>query len=107
MRPIPPKQREEMANDPYYKKCCYPHYCSGKIEWHHNLIIAGRQSDIKETILPLCQFIHERARLTDVKEQLDLIMLKRMSEAQIGEISKAVNYHQRLRYLKGKYENQS
>jgi hypothetical protein len=105
VRPIPQKQKEEMASDKYYKKCCYPfpHPCSQKIEWHHNLILAGQQSNIIETILPICTYIHEEARKTEIKEILDMVMLNRMSDEQIFEISKAIDYSQRKKYLNGKF----
>jgi hypothetical protein len=105
MRPIPEKQKEEMASDKYYKKCCYPlkHICSGKIEWHHNLILGGRQSNLKETILPICQNIHEQARNTEIKEVLDMVMLNRMSDSQIKQISRAIDYSHRKKYLNAKH----
>jgi hypothetical protein len=105
MRKIPEKQRATMAQDAFYKRCCYPwsHNCGGKIEFHHNLIFGGRQSNIMETILPVCQNIHDQARNTEVKEKMDLIMLRRMTPAQILSISKAINYKLRLQYLENKY----
>jgi hypothetical protein len=102
MRPIPPALRADMSSDPYYKKCCLCGTMQG-IQWHHNLILASRQSSIRETILPVCEPCHDRARNTEVKEKLDLIMLRRMSDTQITSISKAVNYHQRKKYLECKY----
>lgn len=94
-----------MAADPYYKICCYPeeHPCRGKIDWHHNLIHAGRQSNIRETILPICEFIHAAARITHIKEKLDLVMLNRMSDEQVRSISKAVNYTRLKENLNKKY----
>lgn len=103
MRPIPPKIRALLADDPYMKRCCLCGSNSGKIDWHHNLILGSKQSNIVETILPLCQNCHDKARTTETKEKLDLIMLNRMSDQQIIEISKAVNYHQRKKYLNEKY----
>lgn len=102
MRAIPKKQREEMSKNPYYKKCCL---CGSKskIQWHHNLIFAGRQIDDQETILPLCVTCHEQARDTEFKEQLDLIMLCRMSPEQMKKYSKAIDLFQRYRYLTNKY----
>lgn len=102
MRPIPQKLRSDLSADPYYKSCCL---CGStlEIEWHHNLILAGRQSNEKETILPLCKFHHEAARKTEIKEVLDLIMLLRMEDTQIRKISKAVDYFRRKEYLKEKY----
>ena len=102
MRPIPPKTREYLSNLPFMKKCCL---CGagGRVEWHHNLIYGGEQSNIKETILPLCPSCHRGANKKETKEQLDFIMLQRMSKIQIICISKAVDYLDRLAYLKQKY----
>ena len=104
MRPIPEKVKEQLSNDTFMKKCCFCGTARLRIEWHHNLIYQGRQSDIPESILPLCSFCHAIADDSGVKEKLDLIMLKRMGTEQIKSISKAINYKQRLSYLKKKYE---
>ncbi len=44
MRPISPKLREQMANDPYYKYCARggPD-CNGRITWEHCFTYAGKQ----------------------------------------------------------------
>lgn len=104
MRPIPPEVKEQLSNDTFMKKCCLCGTTRLRIQWHHALIVAGRQSDIAESILPLCSFCHAIADHTENKERLDLIMLKRMSAEQIKSISKAINYKHRLSYLKKKYE---
>lgn len=106
MRPIPQKVKELLESDPFMKCCCL---CGidnkkTKIEWHHNLIYAGRQSDIPETILPLCKTHHDQANNEEVRERLDLIMLKRMSVEQISSISKAINWEHRKKFLEKKYE---
>ena len=108
MRPISKQTKEQLANDPFMKVCCLSGktamMCTGTIEWHHNLIFTGKQSDEPETILPLCKGHHYAADIKDIKELLDLIMLKRMSDKQIDIFSKAINYRQRLKYLKQKYD---
>jgi len=106
MKKIPQKLREDMSNDPYMKKCCFPfiHDCQGKIEWHHALIFGGSQVQEKECILPICQAIHEKARNTDVKEILDLVMYSRMSPEQMKKYSKAINIFHRFNYLANKYD---
>jgi hypothetical protein len=104
---IPSKLNNELNEDSYYKKCCFyfDHSCFGKLERHHNLIIAGKQVQMKECILPLCQTVHDMARNTIIKEKLDLIMLERMTQDQRLSISKAINYEQRLKYLRNKYNS--
>lgn len=57
----------------------------------------------KFAILPLSEEIHAKANNTEMKEILDLIMLSRATDAEIIQISKAVNYFQRKRYLEKKY----
>lgn len=101
MRPIPLDLREEMAGDKFYKKCCL---CgSHPVQWHHNLIFAGRQVNEKECILPVCEVCHNLARNTETKEKLDLIMLTRMCPLQMKRYSKASNLFQRYKYLTNKY----
>jgi hypothetical protein len=105
MNNMPAKLRKEMSEDPYFKKCCFTfeHTCSGKIEWHHNLIFGGKQVQDKRFIMPICQNVHDIARNIQVKEMLDLIMLSKLSNEEIRAISKGINYAQRLKYLKTKY----
>jgi len=105
MNRIPPKLRQEMADDMYYKGCCFPlpHDCYGKIEWHHNLIFGSSQVQERECILPICQAIHEKARNTEIKEVLDLVMYSRMSPEQMKKYSKAINIFHRFNYLSNKY----
>ena len=104
MRPIPLEVKEQLSQDVFMKKCCLCGTDRLRVQWHHNLIYQGRQSDIPETILPLCSYCHAIADDTGVKERLDLIMLKKMSAEQIKSISKAIDYKHRLKYLKKKYE---
>lgn len=108
MRPISKKTKDKLLADKFMKTCCLAgeteYNCLGRIEFHHNLIVAGRQSDIPETILPVCNAHHAIADWREVKELLNFIMLRRMSAEQIKGISKAVNYAHRLEYLRKKYE---
>ena len=92
MRPIPPKLRNEMEIDPYYQRCCVTGKSRSqmvKIEWHHNLIYAGRQVNEKWCILPLWDKIHDQARNKEVKEILDWIMLNRATDGDLARYSKA------------------
>lgn len=95
MRKIPSELREDMANDPFYTKCALQGIlgtCTGRIEWHHNLINAGRQVNEKWCILPLCHSHHEMARNKYVKEKLDWIMLNRADNSQLSPFCKAIDY---------------
>ncbi len=89
MRKIPNKIRVEISNDPFYKTCCI----SGDthdIQWHHNLIYAGKQVNEKFCILPLEKKIH--ADICKYKEKCDWIMVNRATENQLKKYSKVVNY---------------
>lgn len=82
MRKIPPKLREEMASDPYYKKCArYGSDCSKKITWEHAFIYAGKQVNEKWAIIPLCEYHHLGAGLE--KHANELIALRRATEADL------------------------
>ena len=59
IRPIPERQRIEMSEDPFYKKCVLKNEdCKGRIEFHHHFKYAGKRTDDKFGILPLCHFHH-------------------------------------------------
>lgn len=95
MRRIPTKLREEMHLDHFYHRCCYhkptAHGRGEKVEWHHNLIFAGRQVNEKFCIIPLCPEIHSKANDRGVREILDWIMLNRASDEELRRYSKAVD----------------
>lgn len=112
MRSIPPKLREEMANDPYYKICarCDEGNCDGRITFEHALIFAGKQVNKKWAIIPICEFHHSIGKYQDGgslnKEKHAWIALNRATEDELSEISKAVNYkglRDRLNKVHGKY----
>lgn len=96
-----------MAADPYYKKCCYHgpfgHGPSVKIEWHHNLIFAGRQVQEPWAILPICEEIHKKADWKQVRERLDWIMLNRATEEDLDYYSKANDLRRKRDVLNKKY----
>lgn len=96
MRQIPRLQKLAMENDRYYTICCYQVHandlCEGRIEWHHNLIIAGKQSNAIWSILPVCHKHHMKSGDRNVKERLNWIMLNRASDLQLSEVSKAIDY---------------
>ena len=56
MRPISPKIKQELENDPRMKHCIA---CkSMEVEWDHALTYAGRQLDEPYAIQPLCTNCH-------------------------------------------------
>lgn len=101
MRPIPPKLRQEMANDPFYRTCsrnallhdhvCKPNPMTGQlIEWEHALYYQGRQINEKYAIIPLCWWAHSGPGL--VKEINKWIALNRATDAELLLINKAEDY---------------
>ena len=113
MRKIPPELIIELSNDPFYKKCCLDNFvypCSGKIEFHHNLIYAGKQVNEKFCILPVCKMHHDIEKHTIIKEKLNWIMWGRATDEQILRYSKAINYGEkliRLEKIYGAYKNKT
>ncbi len=91
MNNIPPKLKAEMAADPFYQKCCISGRLATntKVEWHHNLIYAGKQVQEKWCILPLAEQIHHD--IVRYKEKCDWIMLNRADDATLIRFSKARN----------------
>lgn len=92
MRPISQKTRQILDNDPRMKRCALarkiPHTCSQKLDWHHALIYAGRQSDIPNTIIAICSEIHRVADRKDVKKLLNEIMFAQMTEEDFKKLPK-------------------
>lgn len=101
MTPIPPKLREEMSNDPFYKKCCVTGTSTGKIDWHNNLIFGGKQVQAKFCILPLAKSIHDH--ILEYKEICDWIMWSRATDQEVALYSKAENYKRTKERLIKKY----
>ncbi len=82
-----------MANDKFYTKCCIAsEHCYGKIEWHHNLIYAGRQVNEKWCILPVCRHHHDIEKVKEIGERLDYVMLNRGTDEEIVKFCKAIDY---------------
>lgn len=89
MRPIPPKLKEDLVHDPWYKRCCITGKTAtqGRIEWHHNFIFAGRQVNEKWCILPLLKRIHAREKEQTIGARLDWIMLNRANQEELKKYS--------------------
>lgn len=106
MRGISPQTRAILEEDERMGNCPLRGLfggCNGRIEWHHNLIVGGRQSDYPKHIIGVCHAHHDMVRNKEVKEMIDFAMLRMLSKEEIDDISKAINYHQRLKYLEEKY----
>lgn len=91
MRPMPPSLRADCEADPFYQRCCISGALAKntKIDWHHNLIFAGRQVNEKWCILPLAKDIHDN--IVQYKEKCDWIMLNRATDDDLRRYSKAEN----------------
>lgn len=107
MSKIPKAILEAILSDPFYKKCCIPHFefvCSGRIEFHHNLIYGGKQVQEKDFILPVCHAHHVQEKKKSIKDRLNWVMLKRGSTRLIDAYSKVINWkheQQRLNKIYG------
>lgn len=112
-KPIPKKLREDMAEDPYYERCCVTNEPKWrvKVEWHHNLssYLNGNKGRVNEKwcILPLADWVHRMADRREIKELLDWIMLQRATDTELerwsiypGELKIKRNH------LNTKYANQ-
>ncbi len=109
MRSIPAKLRKDMEDDPYYKNCCITGMpgTAIKLEWHHNLIFAGKQVQEKFAILPICYDIHERVKSDQyLRGRLDWIMLNRATDEQLKKYSKAEDLFAKKKRLNKKYGDQ-
>lgn len=105
MRPIPPQMRQSMDSDPFYHKCVICG-CQG-VQWHHNLVFAGRQVNEEWAIIPLCPFDHDQARNSEFKESLDWIMLNRATDDELRPFCKATDYIFMRKKLNEKYGSYS
>lgn len=78
VKPIPAKMRAELAADPFMKTCCLLSTdCKGEIQWHHNLIYAGKRVNEYGAILPVCKWHHEKE--SKFKKDLNFMMELRMT----------------------------
>lgn len=111
MRPIPPKIRKALANDPTYATClrktffndhqCQADPVTGKlIEWEHAFIYSGRQINETWAIIPICWWVHRGPGLD--KDKNRFLALRR---ATVKELYKYPNkdWLQLLEYLNKKY----
>ena len=107
LTPIPPKVKAEIASDPFMAICVYEsqdapnHDCSGRIEWEHAILYAGKRLNEPWAIIPCCTS-HNRGQGI-VKEYNRYRALLR---ADLDDISKRYPRHdwkQEFKYLQGKY----
>src|SRR3990172_48879 len=99
MRPIPPKLRKQIADDPFMARCIHEG-CGGKPEWEHALIYGGKQVNEAWAIVPACEFHHRGAGLD--KEYNQFIALMRASYNDLNKYPKS-DWIALRQYLKTKY----
>lgn len=103
MRKIPPKLREQIAEDPYMKVCARikDGQCFGRITWEHAWIYGGKQINERWAIIPLCEYHHLRNGLD--KRKNEWISLKRARNEDLAKYPYK-NWEQRRKYLATLYE---
>lgn len=103
---IPPKLRNEIAGDPFMKRCIYErsdapnHDCSGRITWEHAFIYGGRQIQEKWSIVPCCE-AHNSGVSMD-KEFNQFVAINRATDKDFKKYPK-FNWEQNQKYLNKKY----
>lgn len=98
MRPIPPKLRKSLADDPYYSRCARRDEgtCRGRITWEHCFTFAGKQINELWAIIPLCWHHHLGAGLD--KDYNRFIALNRATDSELAKYPK-VKWQQLRQYL--------
>jgi hypothetical protein len=101
MNNIPTKLKIELNDDVFYTRCCLTGVSNRetKIDFHHNLIYAGKQVQEKFCILPLAKSVHDKLP----KELCDWVMWNRATDEEIARYSKAENYQLTKERLNKKY----
>lgn len=79
-KPIPTEMKERFAEDDFMNYCCLAgNNCCGRVQFHHNLIYAGKRINEYGAILPVCEYHHEKE--SKFKKELNAIMYSRMTNA--------------------------
>jgi len=112
MRPISPKVKKELDNEP--DVCALKdENCAGRITREHTLIYAGRQIDEVWAIIKICAYHHEVDEFQDGgglnKEKNVWVALNRASDEDLLKYSKCIDYiamRERLNIKYGKYHKQ-
>lgn len=96
MNKIPPKLRDQLSRDPFYRKCTrsIDGGCSGRITWEHAFTYAGKQIQAKWCIIPLCEKHHGVEHYNGSDSLLDKginmsIALNRATDEELSFYSKA------------------
>lgn len=85
-------------------RCAITGVTAGKIDWHHNLIFAGRQVNEDWAIIPLLKGVHDALPGNqEFRDRCDWIMLNRATDEQLRPYCKAINYIRRRDILNKRY----
>ena len=82
-------------------KSCIYEGCTGKPEWEHAFIYRNRRVNEAWAIIPVCTYHHRGAGLD--KDYNRYRALIRATDADLAKYPK-VDWKQKLKYLKSKYE---
>lgn len=106
MRPIPPKLKGNLEEQPRMKACALAAYqgeygiCSrGKVDWHHVWTYAGRQINEAWAIVGACQRHHKEVNgRREVKEAFERISLRLAQQDDFDRYPRK-DWHQIIRSL--------
>jgi len=110
-KPIPKSLRDEMEQDQFYQACCITGKIrspKNKIEWHHGFITyqygnKGRLNE-KWCILPLLKEIHDKEKISEVRDLINWVMLNRATDETLKKYSKCLDLIKHRAYLNSKYD---
>lgn len=103
MRPIPPKLKKELSDDPFMATCIW----TGEkkdVSWEHCWIYAGRQINEKWAIVPLRRDLNCNIS-GEVKEYCRYISMTRATDEDLKKYPKK-DWYQIKKYLFNKYKNE-
>lgn len=90
MRPIPQSLREDLDADPDMHVCAVRYRgideCSGRIQWHHVWIYAGKQINESWAILGACEHHHDLVQSNrDVRKEFERISLSKATATDLAK----------------------
>jgi len=103
MRPIPKKLKDQLANDPWMKKCVVCR--STPVTWNHAIIYSGRQLNTWYALVPLCANCHMGNSMKpkpDVQDYCEWLAILRGGKELDNDCPKW-NWRQRKKYLDSKF----
>ena len=106
MRRVSKRVKDQLLDDPFMLRCCFPGCSKEEVEWNHALKYAGRQVDEPYAIVPHC-YTHHRGKFgtidADVSMYCEYIAIDRGLVHLLAEYPRS-DWEQRLHYLTTIYE---